>query len=79
MAHIHHPLIGDPVYGERLKVPKGATPALITALRQFKRQALHAARLALVHPVTEKLMEWKSGLPADMQELVRCLREDGEK
>ncbi len=50
LAHIHHAVLGDPVYGGHLQLPKGATPALVEVLRQFKRQALHAYELQLVHP-----------------------------
>ncbi|MGA7801442.1 MAG: 23S rRNA pseudouridine(1911/1915/1917) synthase RluD, partial [Gammaproteobacteria bacterium] len=50
MASIHYPLVGDPVYGGRLRIPAGATEALAATLRAFRRQALHAARLGLTHP-----------------------------
>ena len=76
MAHIHHPLLGDATYGGRLKLPKGATPPLIDKLRTFKRQALHAFELGLIHPVTQEEMLWRAPLPADMQELIECLRTD---
>ncbi|MGH8573474.1 MAG: 23S rRNA pseudouridine(1911/1915/1917) synthase RluD, partial [Gammaproteobacteria bacterium] len=52
MAHVHYPLVGDPEYGGRVRLPRGATPALAQAIREFPRQALHAARLALEHPAT---------------------------
>jgi 23S rRNA pseudouridine1911/1915/1917 synthase len=76
MAHIGHPLLGDPVYGGRLRLPRGATAALVEALRTFRRQALHAARLSLVHPGTGTAMSWTSPLPADMQALLATLRAD---
>jgi 23S rRNA pseudouridine1911/1915/1917 synthase len=76
MAHIHHALLGDPIYGGRLRLPKGATPALVTMLRGFKRQALHAFELGLMHPVTREPMTWRAPLPADMKELIECLRTD---
>ena len=57
LAHIGYPIVGDRVYGGRLALPKGATEALRTALREFPRQALHAARLQLEHPVTGKPLE----------------------
>ncbi len=78
MAYIHYPLLGDPVYGGRLQLPKGATPALIEKLRQFKRQALHAHELQLTHPVTQKLMSWQVPLPKDLQELIQILKQDIE-
>ncbi|MES2216770.1 MAG: 23S rRNA pseudouridine(1911/1915/1917) synthase RluD [Pseudomonadota bacterium] len=76
MAHIHHALLGDPIYGGRLKLPKGATPELIAMLRQFKRQALHAFELGIIHPVTREPMTWRAPLPTDMRELIECLRTD---
>lgn len=76
MAHIGHPLVGDPVYGARLKLPPKCTPELQEALRTFKRQALHACRLSLVHPKTGEEMQWEAPLPEDMQALLRCLRAD---
>lgn len=76
MAHIRYPLVGDPVYGGRLRIPAGCIPALAEALRGFRRQALHAARLGLEHPVTGEFMEWQAPLPEDMQQLLAVLRED---
>jgi 23S rRNA pseudouridine1911/1915/1917 synthase len=76
MAHIQHPLLGDPVYGGRLQLPKGATPPLVDILRKFKRQALHAYELGLIHPVTREAMTWRAPLPQDMLELIEILRND---
>ena len=76
MAHIDHPLVGDPQYGGRLKIPAGAGTALSEALRAFKRQALHAARLRLNHPVSNDEMQWQSPLPSDMKALLDALEED---
>jgi 23S rRNA pseudouridine1911/1915/1917 synthase len=76
MAHLKHPLVGDPVYGGRLHLPKGSGESLINALRSFKRQALHATRLGLVHPVTGKAIHWESPMPQDMQELITVLEQD---
>ncbi|MFV8784186.1 23S rRNA pseudouridine(1911/1915/1917) synthase RluD [Microbulbifer sp. SA54] len=76
MAHIHHPLVGDPLYGGRSKVPPGAYPELISALQQFPRQALHAAELALYHPVTGEPMHWSAPMPEDMLQLIQLLRDD---
>ncbi len=76
MAYIGHPLLGDPVYGGRLRLPRGATPALAETLRTFRRQALHAAGLALIHPGTGEAMSWTSPLPADMRALLATLRAD---
>ena len=76
MAHIGHPLVGDPLYGGSLKLPKGGTPELVMALRQFRRQALHAERLSFEHPQERRLMEFNASRPADMEQLVQTLRGD---
>lgn len=76
MAHIQYPLVGDRVYGGRLLLPKGASEELIEALRAFKRQALHAARLAFEHPKSGKPVECSAPLPKDMQRLIEVLRKD---
>jgi 23S rRNA pseudouridine1911/1915/1917 synthase len=78
MAHRRYPLIGDPVYGGRPRIPKGASDSLIAALRGFPRQALHAEALGLVHPLSGAAMEFECPLPEDMQALLAVLqREDG--
>jgi 23S rRNA pseudouridine1911/1915/1917 synthase len=76
MAHIHYPLLGDPVYGGRLRIPAGCSEALNEQLHQFRRQALHAARLQLDHPRSGETMEWLAPLPEDMQNLLTVLRAD---
>jgi 23S rRNA pseudouridine1911/1915/1917 synthase len=76
MAHIHHPLVGDPLYGGSLRLPKGATPELVAALRGFRRQALHAERLAFEHPVTGEAMAFEAQRPQDMDALIATLRAD---
>jgi 23S rRNA pseudouridine1911/1915/1917 synthase len=76
--HIGYPLVGDPVYGTRRRIPKGAGAVLIEALGSFKRQALHAARLALEHPLTGKALEWEAPVPADMASLLDVLEADAK-
>jgi len=76
LAHIGYPLVGDPAYGGRRRVPAGATGELVAALSGFKRQALHAARLKLEHPVTGREVEWEAPLPADMAGLVEAMEAD---
>jgi len=76
MAHIGHPLVGDPLYGGGLRLPKGASPDLVTALRGFRRQALHAERLAFTHPVSGEALSFAAPRPADLDELVGVLRAD---
>ncbi len=71
-----HALVGDPVYGGRLALPKGASIPVIEMLRRFRRQALHAARLSFEHPVSGTTLELEAALPADFRELLQVLRED---
>ena len=66
MAHIGHPLLGDPVYAGRRVQPLAA--------EGFERQALHAFRLGLLHPVSSKPMEWEVDMPDDMCRLLSSLR-----
>ncbi len=72
LAHIGHPLVGDSVY---LKGPQKCMPQLRALLAGFPRQALHATRLALVHPVNGEMMEWHAPLPADMTRLLQQINE----
>lgn len=75
MAHAGHGLVGDPTYGGRRKLPaKSISEAGIAAAKAFSRQALHAAVLGFVHPVTGELMRFESPLPQDMQDLITALR-----
>jgi 23S rRNA pseudouridine1911/1915/1917 synthase len=77
MAHRHHPLVGDPVYGGRPRIPAGASPELVEALRAFPRQALHARSLGLLHPESGEPVQFESPLPRDILELIAVLaRED---
>ncbi|WP_133407669.1 23S rRNA pseudouridine(1911/1915/1917) synthase RluD [Parashewanella tropica] len=78
MAHIGHILVGDPVYGGRPRLPKAASAEFIDVLKNFKRQALHAVRLELQHPITCEMMSWTAPIPADMTELTKALRKDTE-
>lgn len=78
MMHIRHPVVGDPVYGGRPKLPARADDALVVALRNFKRQALHAYRLGFQHPATGEGMSWEAEMPEDMLSLIDLLRSDAE-
>ena len=78
MAHIKYPIVGDPVYGGPLKLPKAATDDLVAALRGFKRQALHAETLEFNHPATGEPLRVSAPVPADMLGLLAALRADGE-
>jgi 23S rRNA pseudouridine1911/1915/1917 synthase len=79
MAYIGYPLLGDPLYGGRLKIAAGTSETLAQALRQFKRQALHAAALGLRHPASGEWMQWQRPLPEDMQRLIEVLQRDLEE
>ncbi|WP_303291729.1 23S rRNA pseudouridine(1911/1915/1917) synthase RluD [Marinobacter sp. SS5-14b] len=74
MTHVRHPLVGDPVYGGRLRLPKGTTEELRLALAAFHRQALHARKLTLQHPETGEILSWEVPLPEDMVQLIEALR-----
>jgi len=68
MASIGHPLIGDPFYGG-----SGKTHRKLLNDLDFHRQALHAATLGFIHPVTKHRLSFESGMPPDMQELFSAL------
>ena len=76
LAHIRYPIVGDPVYGRRLALPPAATPHLKETLQGFRRQALHARRLGLVHPMSGEQMSWEAPPPSDMQVLLAALADD---
>lgn len=76
MNFIHHPLFGDSTYGWRLKLPSKMAPELAEELRQFKRQALHAKKLELTHPKTEKRMIFECDYPEDFEKLIKIFKED---
>jgi 23S rRNA pseudouridine1911/1915/1917 synthase len=76
MAHAGWPLVGDPLYGNGLRLPRGAAPRLAELLRGFKRQALHAEHLAFAHPVTGEALTFDAEPPQDFLDLLDALRED---
>ncbi len=75
LAHLRLPLLGDPIYGGRPRLPPEASPQCLEAIRNFQRQALHAARLALTHPVSGERLEWRADTPADLADLLAALSE----
>jgi 23S rRNA pseudouridine1911/1915/1917 synthase len=80
MAHIRFPLLGDPLYSGRFQMPAKCSEQLEAVLRSFKRQALHAAKLGLVHPTTGEYREWEQPLPEDMLNLLAALaKNDAEE
>ena len=76
MNHIGFPLVGDPVYGRRLAIPRDCSSELEHQLRQFKRQALHATRIEYTHPVNGEHQSWQRPLPKDMQDLINACDND---
>jgi len=70
LSHIKYPLIGDPLYGGRFYTPKGAKEELITKLKYFKRQALHACLLLFDHPIEKKRVKFEAALPEDMESIL---------
>lgn len=73
LSHIGHPLVGDSLYGGRVRFPKKAGDEIKKTLKSFQRQALHSKKLTLKHPTTGDLMSWKIELPSDMKELLESL------
>ena len=76
MAHVKHPIVGDPLYGGSLRLPRGSSDTLVEALRGFRRQALHAQVLEFAHPVTGEPVRCEAPVPEDLQALLRELRAD---
>ena len=74
LSHVGHSLIGDPMYGGRVRFPKKASEELKDVLINFKRQALHSKKLTLTHPISGEKMSWKAPLPDDMLNLLEVLR-----
>jgi 23S rRNA pseudouridine1911/1915/1917 synthase len=74
LSHVGHSLIGDPIYGGRVRFPKKASEELKEALLNFKRQALHSKKLTLTHPISGESMSWKAPLPDDMVRLLNVLK-----
>jgi 23S rRNA pseudouridine1911/1915/1917 synthase len=75
MSYIGHPLLGDLTYGGKVKFPKGAKEELKVAIKKFPRQALHAKKLSIIHPIDNKELSWKSNLPEDLDAMIKILRE----
>ena len=79
MAHIKYPLVGDPLYGGRFRLPKNCSERMVQTLKGFRRQALHAKKLELWHPFTGEHCSWEIDLPEDMQRLLTVLDKDATK
>ena len=77
-AHRRHALVGDQTYGGRLAIPAGASERLRDTLRRFRRQALHAEKLAFTHPASTEEIDLRVEPPADFADLLSALAEDYE-
>lgn len=73
MAYINHPVVGDQLYGGRMRFPANGTEELRELIRQFQRQALHAAMLSFSHPETEEMLTFEAPLPDDIQTLINAM------
>ena len=78
-AHRRHALVGDQTYGGRLAIPAGASDRLRDTLRQFRRQALHAEKLAFAHPRSGENIDLQVAPPADFADLLNALAEDSDQ
>ena len=76
MAHLGYPLVGDKLYGGRFKIHKGASSKLLDTVRNFDRQALHAAELGFIHPVSGEQVEWHAAMPDDLAGLLEVLQDE---
>jgi 23S rRNA pseudouridine1911/1915/1917 synthase len=76
LRHRGHALVGDALYGARGRLPEAPGPALVEAVRGFRRQALHARRLALAHPEDGRRLAGEAPVPADLDVLIDALAED---
>ena len=73
LSHIGHPLVGDPMYGGRVRFPKKASDQLKKELLSFKRQALHSKKLTLNHPSSGEKLTWRATLPDDILKILDTL------
>lgn len=76
MAYINHPLVGDQQYGDRSRLIRQATPEFSSYMAKFPRQALHAVKLELEHPITSESLSFEVPIPQDLEDLLVKLRED---
>ena len=76
MNSINHPVIGDPMYGKNSFLKKGIETSVRDHIKNFKRQALHAYSLELIHPKIKKLVNYKAEVPDDMKNLIKILEKN---
>lgn len=78
MAHINHPVVGDPLYGGRVKFPSQSTDSLREKIQGFNRQALHACSISFYHPASNEELTFTAPLPDDFKKLLHALEEHHE-
>lgn len=78
MAHINHSVVGDPLYGGRIKFPPQSSDLLREKIQRFKRQALHACSISFYHPTSSEALTFTTPLPDDFKELLHALEEHHE-
>lgn len=76
MSHLHYPIVGDKTYGGRARIPPKASQLMLDSLKEFRRQALHAKRLVLIHPTLKTEMGWEAPLPDDFKKLLKVLESE---
>ena len=76
MNSINHPVIGDPMYGKNSFLKKGIETSLRDHIKNFKRQALHAYSLELIHPKIKKLVNYKAEVPDEKKNLIKILEKN---
>ncbi len=74
LSDLGYPVIGDAIYGNSTKIRAIADPLLKIQMKEFNRQALHAAQLSFIHPVNGKWVEFRVNMPRDMADLCAQLR-----
>jgi 23S rRNA pseudouridine1911/1915/1917 synthase len=74
LSHMGNPIIGDPLYGNRNKFSTGTSEDIKKFISSFKRQALHAEVLELIHPTSKKLISFQTEIPSDMANLIEAIR-----
>jgi 23S rRNA pseudouridine1911/1915/1917 synthase len=79
MSYIRYPLVGDHVYGGRLRIPPDCDPLFAEKLKLFRRQALHATSLGLLHPESGESLQFNVDMPTDMEELIAAARKDADR
>ena len=73
MAYINHPVVGDPLYGGRMRIPANADDTFIGLLQQFNRQALHAQTISFYHPKTDQELTFEAPIPEDFNILLNAM------